>query len=57
MAIMATIPQTIASSQPSVLVIGAGLNAGSKTVCALYDPQSGEMVVNTTGTYRQASTF
>lgn len=47
--IMATVPQTIASSQPSIWVIGAGLNDGTETVCGLYDPQSGDMVVNTTG--------
>ena len=48
---MATIPQTIASSQPTVWVIGAGLNGGSETVCGLYDPLSGDQVVNTTGKY------
>ena len=48
-AIMATLPQTIASSQPSVWVLGAGLNSGSETVCGLYDPETGNMVVNTTG--------
>lgn len=47
--IMATIPQTIANSQPTVWVNGAGLNDGSKTVCGLYDPESGDLVVNTTG--------
>ena len=49
--IMATIPQTIASSQPTVWVIGAGLNGGSETVCGFYDPLSGDQVVNTTGKY------
>ena len=49
--IMATIPQTIASSQPTVRVIGAGLDGGSDTVCGLYDPESGLLVVNTTGKY------
>lgn len=46
-----TIPQTIASSQPSIWVIGAGLDDGSETVCELYDPESGDLVVNTTGKY------
>ena len=46
-----TIPQTIASSQPSIWVIGVGLDDGSETVCGLYDPESGELVVNTTGKY------
>lgn len=50
--IMATMPQTIASSQPTVWVIGAGLNGGTETVCGLYDPESGDLVVNTTGKYR-----
>lgn len=50
--IMATMPQTIASSQPIVWVIGAGLNGGSRTVCGLYDAESGDLVVNTTGKYR-----
>lgn len=50
--IMATIPLTIASSQPTIWVIGAGLDDGSETVCGLYDPESGDLVVNTTGKYR-----
>ena len=47
--IMATVPNTIASSQPSIWVIGAGLNGGTETVCGLYHPETGAMVVNTTG--------
>jgi len=50
--IMATMPQTIASSQPIVWVIGAGLNGGSRTVCGLYDAESGDLVVNTTASER-----
>lgn len=46
-----TIPQTIGSSQPRIWVIGAGLDDGSETVCELYDPESGDLVVNTTGKY------
>lgn len=45
--IMKTIPRTIASCEPSILVFGAGLNHGVKTVCALYDKDN--MVFNTTG--------
>ena len=44
-----TIPQTIASSQPTVWVIGNGLDDGWETLCELYDPESGDLVVNTTG--------
>ena len=47
--ITSTEPQTIASSQPIVWVIGAGLDSGSETVCVLSDPESGDMVANTTG--------
>ncbi|XP_078356225.1 uncharacterized protein LOC144641040, partial [Oculina patagonica] len=50
--IMATIRQTIASSQPSIWVIGAGLDDGTETVCGLYDPQTGDMVVNATASQR-----
>lgn len=32
-------------------MIGAGLDDGSETVCELYDPESGDLVVNTTGKY------
>ena len=46
-----TIKQTIASSQPTVWVIGAGLDYGTETLCGLYDPENGDLVVNTTGKY------
>lgn len=46
-----TIPQTIASSQPTVWVIGTRLDDGWDTLCGLYDPESGALVVNTTGIY------
>lgn len=46
---MKTEPRTIASCRPSVLVFGAGLNAGDETVCGLYDKDKGHLVVNTTG--------
>ena len=49
---MATHPKTISSCRPGILVVGAGLNDGVDTVCGLYDPISGDMVVNTTGKYR-----
>ena len=48
-ALTTTVPQTIASGQPKVWVIGAGFNAGNATVCILYNPDSGVEVVNTTG--------
>ena len=44
-------PQTIASSQPTVWVIGIGLDVGRDTLCGLYDTESGSLVVNTTGKY------
>ena len=50
--ITATTPRTIASSQPIVWVTGAGLNGGGRTVCGLYDTESGDLVVNSTGKYR-----
>lgn len=48
-ALTTTVPQTIASGQPKVWVIGAGFDAGIETVCILYNPDSGVEVVNTTG--------
>ncbi|XP_020629941.1 uncharacterized protein LOC110067014 [Orbicella faveolata] len=47
-----TIPQTIASSQPTVWVIGTRLDDGWDTLCGLYDPESGALVVNTTAAAR-----
>ena len=46
---MKTEPRTIASCRPSVLVFGAGLNAGDETVCGLYDNDTGHLVANITG--------
>ena len=48
-ALTTTVPQTIASGQPKVWVIGAGFDAGNAIVCVLYNPDSGVEVVNTTG--------
>lgn len=49
--IVDTIPKTIGSSHQSVFVIGAGLNDGNETVCVLHDPDTGDMVVNSTGSH------
>lgn len=54
-ALTTTVPQTIASGQPNVLVIGAGFNAGIATVCVLYNPDTGVEVVNTTGIKKNLS--
>ena len=48
--IVKSIPRTIANCNATVWVVGAGLDAGVKIVCGLYDPVNGGLpVFNTTG--------
>ncbi|XP_068706586.1 uncharacterized protein [Montipora foliosa] len=54
--IVKSIPRTIANCNATVWVVGAGLDAGVKIVCGLYDPVNGGLsVFNTTAKSRNVT--